>query len=120
MSDALVAPDADGDGVPDAADNCIDVANADQRDSARDGYGNACDADFDQNGAVGISDFNRLREQFGRTEADPAFDPDVDADGNGAVGIADFNALRAAFGGPPGPSGLPCAGTTPCPEVPSP
>jgi hypothetical protein len=35
--------DRDGDGVPDATDNCPDVANSDQADSDRDGVGNACD-----------------------------------------------------------------------------
>ena len=36
-------PDSDGDGVPDARDNCPAVANADQRDTDGDGIGDACD-----------------------------------------------------------------------------
>jgi hypothetical protein len=36
-------PDRDGDGVPDAIDNCPDKANSDQADSDRDGVGNACE-----------------------------------------------------------------------------
>ena len=36
-------PDADGDGVPDATDNCPDKANSDQADGDKDGVGNACD-----------------------------------------------------------------------------
>ncbi len=39
-----VEPDADGDGVPDAADNCPDEPNADQVDADEDGVGDACDA----------------------------------------------------------------------------
>jgi hypothetical protein len=35
--------DADGDGVPDAADNCPQNANTDQADTDGDGVGNACD-----------------------------------------------------------------------------
>ncbi len=35
--------DADGDGVPDARDNCPQVANADQADSDGDRIGDACD-----------------------------------------------------------------------------
>ena len=35
--------DADGDGVPDNADNCPDTANADQADADGDGLGDACD-----------------------------------------------------------------------------
>jgi thrombospondin type 3 repeat protein len=37
-------PDADGDGVADATDNCPSVPNADQSDSDGDGLGDACDA----------------------------------------------------------------------------
>jgi cysteine-rich repeat protein len=40
------AGDADGDGVADAADNCPDVDNADQRDGDDDGRGDACDEDI--------------------------------------------------------------------------
>lgn len=37
-------PDADGDGVVDAVDNCLGVDNADQDDLDDDGVGDACDA----------------------------------------------------------------------------
>jgi hypothetical protein len=37
------APDQDGDGVPDASDNCVAVQNADQADIDNDGRGDACD-----------------------------------------------------------------------------
>jgi hypothetical protein len=36
-------PDRDGDGVPDAIDNCPDVPNPDQHDKDGDGVGDACD-----------------------------------------------------------------------------
>ncbi len=36
-------PDRDGDGVPDATDNCPSLSNSDQSDSDNDGYGDACD-----------------------------------------------------------------------------
>ena len=36
-------PDGDGDGVPDASDNCPGVANPDQADTDGDSVGNACD-----------------------------------------------------------------------------
>lgn len=37
------ADDTDGDGVPDCADNCIDIPNPDQADCDGDGEGDACD-----------------------------------------------------------------------------
>ena len=40
----------DGDGVPDDADNCVSIANADQLDVDSDGVGNECDADADGDG----------------------------------------------------------------------
>src|SRR5205814_6795045 len=37
------APDRDGDGVPDAIDNCPAIPNSDQADADGDGVGDACD-----------------------------------------------------------------------------
>jgi len=38
-----VTADADGDGVPDATDNCPNAPNADQTDADNDGVGDVCD-----------------------------------------------------------------------------
>lgn len=38
--------DRDGDGIIDSADNCLDVANMDQKDDDGDGIGNLCDDDY--------------------------------------------------------------------------
>lgn len=38
-----VRSDTDGDGTPDACDNCPDTSNRDQKDSNGDGIGNACE-----------------------------------------------------------------------------
>lgn len=41
--DGPPAPDGDGDGVPDATDNCPTTANADQRNHDSDRFGDGCD-----------------------------------------------------------------------------
>jgi hypothetical protein len=54
---ALVTlPDADADGVPDTADNCVASANPTQADMDADGLGDACDPDLDGDGRANGSD----------------------------------------------------------------
>ncbi len=57
-----VEPDADGDGVPDAADNCPTTPNASQADADADGLGDVCD------NCPGISNPDQ-------TESDPGLAP---------------------------------------------
>ena len=63
---AVFAQDADGDGVPDSADNCILDANPDQRDDDNDGFGTICDADYTGDGGVTTSDFLHFLACFRR------------------------------------------------------
>lgn len=50
-----VPTDTDGDGIPDARDNCPSVPNADQLDANHDGIGDACQ-DFDNDGVINSKD----------------------------------------------------------------
>ena len=47
--------DDDQDSVDDAHDSCLGVPNPDQLDTDQDRYGNACDADYDGDGAVALT-----------------------------------------------------------------
>jgi hypothetical protein len=107
--------DQDADGVDDDSDNCRALANGDQADQNADGYGDLCDADLNGDEVVGGPDFTQFRAAFGTSQGDPGYDPAADFTGDGAVGGADFTVLRTQFGGVPGPSGLSCAGVSPCP-----
>jgi len=80
-------PDADfdGDGIVNALDNCLVGSNPDQRDSDRDGVGNACDADFNNDGIVDERDRVALTHAFGTN----ARDKDLNGDG-----VVDWNDLR--------------------------
>ena len=92
--------DADNDGIDDNVDNCTLAANADQRDTDGDDYGNACDPDFDNDGAVTFSDLASIKAVFL-----DAGDLDQDIDGDGVVTFGDLAVVKANFLGAPGPSG---------------
>ncbi len=91
--------DTDEDGIIDLDDNCTIIANPDQRDTDNDGFGNLCDADFDNNGLVSFADLNQFRENFGTSN------PDADLDGSGSVSFHDLDIFRNLFNLPPGPAG---------------
>ena len=61
--DAATA-DGDGDGIPDAIDNCPAVANADQANADGDSQGDACDSDDDNDGVPDAS--RRLPDRSSR------------------------------------------------------
>lgn len=92
------SPDFDGDGFCDWVDNCIEIANELQCDGDGDGYGNACDADFDQNGVAGVADFNIMAGVWATG------DPIADLNCDGVVGGEDFSEFCRMFGQAPGPS----------------
>jgi hypothetical protein len=103
--------DSDGDGPGDVCDNCLDRSNTDQDDCDNDYCGNLCDCDYDQSGVCGLSDFGVFVGAFGRTD-DLCRDHTEPVDGR--VGLSDFGFFVANFGLAPGPSGT-TPGTVACP-----
>lgn len=114
MASAGAVTDTDSDLVPNQFDNCRTHQNgpnqaSNQVDSDLDGYGNRCDADYDNDLATTPADFSQFLATFGGAATE------TDHDGDLAGTPADFGIFLQFFGtNPPGPSGLACANTTPC------
>jgi hypothetical protein len=98
VDEAMVA-DGDDDGISDDVDNCLLVFNPDQTDSNGDGYGNACDADFNDDCVVNFQDLGIMRTVFFTADAD------ADLNNDGIVNFIDLGTLRSVFFEAPGPSG---------------
>jgi hypothetical protein len=90
LEPAAPPPDRDGDGVPDAADNCPDEPNPDQADADGDGVGDACEPPPDRDGD-GVPDrLDNCPGTWNPDQADSdgdrvgdACEPPPDADGDG-------------------------------------
>ncbi|MEM7083138.1 MAG: ThuA domain-containing protein [Pseudomonadota bacterium] len=91
--------DGDGDGVIDSEDNCQLVDNADQLDSDDDGFGNACDADFNNDCSTNFIDFSLLSSQFQTVG-------DTDLNGDAIVNFTDVFLFTQLYLREPGPSAL--------------
>ena len=114
--------DSDLDGIVDTSDNCVDVPNGpdlgtnscnDQLDGDNDGFGNPCDTDTDNDGGATLIDVSATLAAAGAVSSDPNFDFDCDG-GATLIDVSRVLADAAAVTAP-GPSGLACAGTVPCP-----
>jgi hypothetical protein len=98
--------DTDGDGVLDVSDNCILIANSDQRNTDGDDYGNICDPDLNGDNIVNAEDLAMFKAVF--FQAAPGIEPFVlvdhaDFNGDGVVNAADLATLKAFFFKAPGP-----------------
>lgn len=92
--------DSDSDGVLDYADNCKAVINPEQQDTDGDNFGNACDADFNNDGLVNSLDLGLFKTMFftaGNVQADH--------NGDQIVNSLDLGLFKARFFEPVGPSG---------------
>lgn len=114
--------DSDADGVQDNLDNCVSVANPEQDDTESDGFGNACDADYTNDGVVGGPDFGRVLTAFGSSKGDANYDDAVDCTSDEIIGGPDYGCFLSGFGSAPTPGvteGRGCGNfnpITPCPD----
>jgi probable HAF family extracellular repeat protein len=106
----LGLPDADGDHIDDAIDNCPHVANADQADhggvgsgSAPDGIGDACQCgDVTGDGRVTLADAATVQRALLQPPTATLAQPTLcDVNGDGSCTLADAVVLRRALLAPP-------------------
>lgn len=94
---ASFAQDVDLDGVPDLTDNCLVTPNPTQLDTDADLFGNACDADFNNDGFVNFLDLSALAAAF------MTVNPTFDLNGDGVVNFLDISLFAPLFNTAPGP-----------------
>jgi hypothetical protein len=94
--------DRDNDGFADNVDNCKATPNPTQFDSDGDGFGNACDADLNNDGVVNALDLAMFRQAFGSQRGQPNFNERADMNGDGRINALDLALFQARFGKPVG------------------
>jgi hypothetical protein len=89
-STTWTVPDTDGDGVPDANDNCPADLNPLQENNDGDAWGDICDDDDDNDGLTDVEEYN--------FDGDPAYDQATDTDPFNADtdgdGISDYDEVN--------------------------
>lgn len=113
--------DSDGDLIADDVDNCTLRANGpnqlgNQIDTDVDGYGNACDPDYDNTGFVNTADFGIFLQSFGFSSSSSpppvgGYNFETDHNGSLSTNVADYGIFLQFYSTPypnnvPGPSGV--------------
>lgn len=98
QADLTAVNDSDGDGIEDSADNCPDVANADQQDFDSDGDGDACDEDVDDDGVANEADVCDFTPLGANVQADGGLSSDLDGDCD--VDLEDYVRFQEDYTGP--------------------
>lgn len=101
-SPSFALEDIDQDTIDDSVDNCLLVANKDQRDSNGDGYGNVCDADLNNDEIVNSLDLGLIKKVFSKTDAEADI-ADADVNGDRVINALDLGLFKQMFLKPPGP-----------------
>ncbi len=100
---ASATPILEGDGTypqSSSGDNCVGFDNVDQRDTDGDGFGNACDPDLNNDGAINFIDLGQLQSAFFTSNAN------ADFNGDGSVNFLDLGIMKSMFFGVPGPNNI--------------
>lgn len=97
FGEGVPVPDTDGDSITDDLDNCTLIANAPQTDTDGDGYGNRCDADYNNDCSVDFLDLGTLKSAFFTQNSA------IDTSGDGFIDFLDLGYLKSVFFGAPGP-----------------
>ncbi len=99
---ALNLFDTDNDNVEDTSDNCLTKPNPNQKDSDHDGFGNACDADVNNDFIVDAKDITLLRKAFFKNPRNANF-AKFDLNDDGKIGTPDLTILKSYLKQAPGP-----------------
>ncbi|MBN9168169.1 MAG: thrombospondin type 3 repeat-containing protein [Myxococcales bacterium] len=91
------APDTDGDGIPDGADNAYLTPNPDQTDSDGDGFGDVADVDFDNDGIVSGKDFSVFVDAFDAATGGSNYDARCDLNRDGKIDWTDYALFKARW-----------------------
>ena len=101
VSDAGPCDDSDNDGICLEDDTCSAIQDASNLDVDSDGYGNACDVDYDNDCLQNSVDFNIFKLDFL-----VAATSNTDCNGDTLTNSVDFNCFKTGFLSPPGPTGV--------------